>query len=110
MFSKDQEIERLNKIKLIMSVIWKSNSIKDISGKTGISTSSIQRYLNNDELLREAGFTRDDILEVNKWLLTSKKNGLSRGGKKTQSKYGGSYTRIDDGKFSGIIDSAKKKR
>ena len=110
MFSKEQEIERLNKISLIMSVIWESTSIKDISDKTKISTSSIQRYLNNDDLLREAGLTSDDILEVRKWLLNSKMNGLSTGGKKTQSKYGGSYTRVDDGKFSGILDSAKKKR
>ena len=109
MFSREQEIERLNRIKTIMGVIWQSSSIKEIHEKTKISTSSIQRYLNNDKLLKEAGFTNEDILEVKKWLLNSKLNGLSRGGKKTQTKYGDSYTRIADGKFSGIANSGRKK-
>ncbi|MEE3343194.1 MAG: hypothetical protein VZS44_03800 [Bacilli bacterium] len=108
MFNEKQSIERLNKIKAILEVIWESDNIKDISNKTKIATSSIQRYLNNDDLLREAGADDKDILKIKKWLLNAKMNGLSKGGKKTQSIYGDSYTRIGDGKFSGIGKNKKR--
>lgn len=109
MFNEEQVLERLNKVKNILNVVFESNSIKEVSNKTQISASSIQRYLNNEDLLREAGADDKDILRIKKWLLTAKLNGLSRGGKKTQSIYGNSYTRIEDGKFSGIVKNTRKK-
>ena len=102
MISKSQEIERLNKVKEIIKVIWTSNSIKEISIKTKIPTSTIQRYLNNNSLLKEAGLFENDILRIKKWLIESKIKGLSKGGKTTQDKYKDSYTRIENGKYSGI--------
>ena len=102
MLSRKQEIERLNKIANIMLVMEHTNNISEISRLTGISTSSIQRYLNNYELLREAGLKDEDILNIKEWLSNAKRNGLSRGGKTSQKKYGDSYSRLNDGKFSGI--------
>ena len=108
MISHKQEVEILNKIKAIMEVIWESSSIKEISNKTKISTSSIQRYLNNSDLLRNAEFSNEDNFKVKNWLLNSKLNGLSKGGRTTQKEYGGSYIRKENGKFSGISNSRKK--
>ena len=102
MLSRVQEIERLNKIANIMLVMEHTNNINEISKLTGISTSSIQRYLNDDELLKEAGLENEDIANIKQWLKNAKRDGLSRGGKISQKKYGDSYSRLNDGKFSGI--------
>ena len=50
MLSKKQEEERLEKFIKILDVLPSCESILEISTKTGIPTSTIQRYLNDKTL------------------------------------------------------------
>lgn len=102
MFSKKQEIERLNKLKEIIEVLDSVNNIKEISELTKIPTSTIQRYLNNEDLLKDFGLNENDINNIKNWLQKAKARGLSNGGKTSQERYKNSYSRLDNGKFSGI--------
>ena len=52
MISNAQQIERLNKVKQIISALPTCNTIGEINQITDISTSSIQRYLNKHELIQ----------------------------------------------------------
>ena len=80
MRSKEQEIEMLKKTALILSLLPITDSIKEISKKTGIPTSTIQRYLNNEELIKEVlkiTNSKDSYEElsirIKEWLKNSKK-------------------------------------
>ena len=100
MISKGQEIERLNKVKDIISKLRDCISIKEISIKTNIPTSTIQRYLNNTKLLKESGLHDEDINNINTWLRNAKRIGLSKGGKNSQEKY--TYDRDNFGHYNGM--------
>ena len=54
MLSRGQQIEKLENVKMVVSLFLSNDnlSIKDISKKTGISRSSVQRYL-HDPLIQE---------------------------------------------------------
>lgn len=106
MRSKDQEVEMLKKTAQILSVLPITNSIKEISEKTGISTSTIQRYLNNEELIKEVlkitkiSESYEELsLRIKEWLKKSKKEGHKRGGANSQSLH--SFSKDDEGKFLG---------
>lgn len=101
MLSEEQQIERLIKIRNIIEVLIDSKNINEISKKTKIPTSTIQRYLNNHELLKGIGFSDEDIGRINIWLQNARTEGLSRGGKTSQARYKDNYSRLSDGKFSG---------
>lgn len=106
MRSKEQEIEMLEKLSKILRELPTAKSIKDISQKTNIPTSTVQRYLNKKDLITE-------FLEVNKSnenyeqineeikekLSTYKSEGHRRGGQISQEKYG--YSKGEAGKFTG---------
>ena len=49
MNKKEQEIEMLKRLSLILKELQNSKTIRDISEKTGIPTSTIQKYLNKKE-------------------------------------------------------------
>lgn len=100
MLSNEQVIERMKKVRSILDELNNSSSIKEISEKTKIPTSTIQRYLNNNKLLKECGLTDNDIANINTWLSNSKKSGLSKGGKNSQEKY--TYNRDNSGHYTGI--------
>ena len=101
----------LKKTAQILSVLPITNSIKEINEKTGIPTSTIQRYLNNEELIKEVlkiTNSKDSYEElsirIKEWLKRSKKSGNMRGGQKSQNLH--SFSKDGEGKFLG----AGKKR
>ncbi len=108
MLSKAQKLEILEKMYQILKRMNDSTSISEISTKTKIPKSTIQRYLNKEEYYEF--LVEEHILDYEKanklmtsareWLESSKKNGLKKGGKNTQLIHG--YTKKKDGKFSGI--------
>lgn len=112
MRSKEQEIEMLKKTALILSLLPITNSIKVISEKTDIPTSTIQRYLNNEELIKEVlkiTNSKDSYeelsIKIEEWVKNSKKAGNRRGGKTSQSLH--SFSKDEEGKFLG---SGKSRR
>jgi DNA-directed RNA polymerase, sigma subunit (sigma70/sigma32) len=78
-----------------------SASISEISDKTGISKSSVQRYLNHPDIvgftIKLTGKTVKEQLEQNMLL------GRSKGGKNTFSKY--DHVKNKDGRFSGLVET-----
>lgn len=110
MISNEQRIERLKKLSNILKVMPECSSIGEISEKTKIPTSTIQRYLNNKKLFVELFLEEEKIdsnfengisvyEQVQSFLKDSKKAGLSKGGIKSQQLYG--YSKDEDGKFQG---------
>lgn len=121
MVSEKQRIEMLRKLSSILMVLNSCHNIDEITRKTGIPSSTVQRYLNRkdllfgllkDEGLFETTFQKsqtaipntyqfvEQTFEQNKeWLQNSKKEGLSRGGLESQRKYG--YSKNEVGKFNG---------
>lgn len=109
MLSEEQRIEKLRKLSLILRVFPNCKSIGEISEKTNILTSTIQRYLNDKKMFVE--FFVQDIKvsqleeiektyeEVQEFLKKSKGEGLSKGGKKSQELHG--YKKDKYGKFKG---------
>ncbi len=108
MVSKKQRLEMIDKLKTIILSIPDCSNINDISLKTSIPTSTIQRYLNKKDLFLELADIYDNVdklyINVQEWLKEAKINGRSRGGTTSQSRY--SYSREENGKFLCI---AKKK-
>lgn len=54
MIKKEQQKIKLQQTKTILKVLPKSNSIRDVSKKTGISESTIQNILHQPILIAEA--------------------------------------------------------
>ena len=108
MMSKEQLYEKIKKIRLILMEINSCKNIKEISEKTNISRSSIQRYLNDYEFLLSNDLcTIDDCKKINNWLKVAKNEGVSRGGKNSQAKHG--YEKNEEGKFTGNKTSSRKR-
>ena len=106
MRSKDQEIEMLKKTALILSLLPITSSIREINERTGISTSTIQRYLNNEELIKEVltiTNSKENYEEISSkikaWLRKSKSEGHKRGGISSQVLH--SFSKDEEGKFLG---------
>lgn len=110
MLSKKQEEERLEKFIKILDVLPNCESILEISTKTGIPTSTIQRYLNDKTLFNmyttkeELSFFNlekaDKIYEnVQIFLALSKRKGQKKGGIHSQKL--NSYSKDENGKFIG---------
>jgi len=89
----------LERIRKEISLINECNSISELSNKTGIPTSTIQRDLNDYNRVVEI-FGKDVFDEIQNWLKTSKKIGLSNGGKKSQQLY--NYEKDELGHFKGV--------
>ena len=85
----------------------KLDLIKEVEEITGIPSSTIQRYLSREDYFKElAGeglLSPENVPKALKytqdWLKTSKRAGLSRGGKTSQERYG--FQKTEDGKFNG---------
>lgn len=112
MKSREQELAMLNKVKLILSLYQNTSSIREISEQTNIPTSTIQRYLNNEELIREVlTITKSKesyeelSLKIKEWLKKSKAEGHKRGGVNSQNLH--SFSKDEEGKFLG---SGNKRR
>lgn len=98
MNKREQEIEMLKKLTIILKEMPTSKSIRDISEKTGISTSTIQKYLNKKEYIikfletTESSKTYGELSdEIKEWLQTAKKEGPYKG-INTLKEQGGYYS------------------
>ena len=105
MLSEAQKREIMEKLIKVLKELKTSESIKEISKKTNIPTSNIQRYLNDEKLIEEAlnemkeGNYKEWLLVIRKWLENSKKLGNSLGGRNSQTLH--SFLKDEDGKFLG---------
>lgn len=84
--NKEEEIKRLKKIELIISLLPESNSIRDISKKTKIPESTIQKLLHKPVLIAQAlGLNNDPetineiTTKIQEWFIKNKKEGSKRG-------------------------------
>lgn len=111
MKKSEQRLKMLDRLSTILNYLPTSKSIRDISIKTNIPTSNIQRYLNNETLIKEALIEMKEVnykewlLVIRGWLENSKKSGNRRGGKNSQTLH--SFSKGEDGKSLG---SGKKRK
>lgn len=75
----------------------KVNNLNELSALLDISTSSLQRYLNEDS---KGLVSEKEYLEIKKWLINAKREGLKTGGTTSQELY--NFLRDESGKFNGI--------
>ena len=108
MISEEQLYEKIKRIKLLLSEINNSKNIKELSEKTRIPKSSVQRYLNDyDFLISNDLCTIDDLKTIRNWLKIAKNEGVSRGGKISQTRHG--YEKNEKGEFTGNKSSNRTK-
>lgn len=86
MNKKEQEIEMLKRLSLILKELQNSKTIRDISEKTGIPTSTIQKYLNKKEYIEKflettkSTKTYEEVSEnIKAWLVQAKLEGPIKG-------------------------------
>ena len=107
MINDRQRMEILRKLSIILNATKTCKNIGEIEKITGIPSSTIQRYLNREDYfldLANADLLKYDNVETainytKKWLESSKKEGIRRGGITSQEKYG--YQKNENGKFEG---------
>lgn len=75
----------------------KVNNLNELSALLDMSTSSLQRYLNEDS---KKFVSEKKYLEIKKWLINAKHEGLKAGGTTSQALY--NYLKDESGKFDGI--------
>lgn len=75
----------------------KVNNLNELSALLDMSTSSLQRYLNEDS---KKFVSEKEYLEIKKWLINAKHEGLKAGGTTSQALY--NYLKDESGKFDGI--------
>ena len=90
----EQRLKMLDRLSLILKHLPTSNSIRDISIKTNIPTSTIQSYLHNDKLISELlglDINSDEYKEftstIKSWLDRAKKDGPIYGNKVLDNRY-----------------------
>ena len=83
MLSYEQKEEKLKKVKLVVDTFLASDgTIEEVASKTGITSSSVQRYLNDVAFIKEAYPHEfiDKIILIRAKLIKNKKDGLKKGG------------------------------
>ena len=107
MVSNAQKLEMLQKLSTILREMKTCTNISEVSERTGIPTSTIQRYLNRPDYFQELssnGLLKPEnvpkALEFTKeWLVRAKQEGLKRGGETSQDRHG--YAKGKGGHFKG---------
>ena len=94
MIKLEQRLNMLDRLATILEYLPTSKSIRDISIKTNIPTSTIQVYLHNDGLISELlglDINSDEYKEfkstINIWLSIAKKEGPKYGNKVLSKRY-----------------------
>ena len=92
MTKKEQQKIKLQQAKAILEILPQSNSIRDVSKKTGISESTIQNILHQPTLIAEALVLNNDLetikqinIKINEWFKKNKYEGFRRGAIISQS-------------------------
>ena len=90
----EQRLKMLDRLSLILKHLPTSNSIRDISIKTNIPTSTIQSYLHNDKLISElldldtlSDEYKEFISTIKAWLDKAKKEGPRYGKEVLEKRY-----------------------
>jgi len=103
MISNSQHVEKIQRISKVVDtfLFYEDISINELSKITNISSSTIQRDLNNLEYIEIVyGSRSKEVFEkINEKLKKNKKNGLSRGG--ITSTINNEPIRDANGKFTG---------
>ena len=103
MLSEEQHMHKLKRIKFVVnSFLEQENiSIKELSNNIGISSSTIQRDLNDIDFITliYGEKSKEILIKINNKLKKNKINGLSRGG--INSTINNEPIRDEDGKFIG---------
>ena len=101
MLSKAQEIEINEKVlKVAREFINTGYSIEEVSNVTGISKSSVQRYLNDEKRIVNL-LGHDSYNKIQEMLKVNKQEGLSKGG--SISTTNNTPIRDENGKFAGNV-------
>lgn len=99
MLSTAQRKEKeMNISRTVKAFLETKKSNEELSKELGISSSSVGRYLNDEEYICEL-FGYETFLAIQQILEDNKKKALSKGGKVTQSRY--YQTRDSIGKYTG---------
>ena len=103
MISHAQHVEKLERVKKVIDTFlsYEDISINELSKITKISSSTIQRDLNDLDYIRMVygGRSKEVFEKISERLKKNRKNGLSRGG--TISTTNNIPTRDENGKFTG---------
>lgn len=90
----EQRLKMLDKLSIILAYLPTSNSIRDISIKTNIPTSTIQEYLHNERLISEllgldtlSDEYKEFISTIQAWLDKAKKEGPRYGKEVLEKRY-----------------------
>lgn len=104
MINAEQHLRMLEKLSDILKALPNSKNINEVSKKTNIPTSTIQRYLNRKDLILELTnydikLTTEILEKIHEWLKKAKKEGNQKGGVTSQTMY--HYSKDKYGKFNG---------
>ena len=102
MLSDEQQMEKKKSVEKVVTQFLKSKkTIKEISAETGIPTSSVQRYLNDESYIREIFGSRANLIieEIHRKLDQNKLEGHVLGGQTYAQNY--EATRGYSGLFTG---------
>ena len=100
MLSEKQAAEKAKRILLAAKTFMENDfSLAEVEKATGISSSSVQRYLHDEELIALVGLPNYEIIQQK--LLVIKKDALSKGGK--NSAINNDFTKDELGRFTGSI-------
>ena len=102
MLSNRQQEEKKDKIKIVVNSFLKGKkTIVEIEKETGISSSSVQRYLKEYDYIKEIYGTNAEFIieEIQRKLQENKKEGLSKGG--TNFAKNNISTKDEKGHFTG---------
>lgn len=104
MINAELHLRMLEKMSQILEALPTSKNINEISQKTNIPTSTIQRYLSREDLILtltnyDLKLTTEIMQKNKEWLQRAKKEGTQKGGKISQEMY--HFSKDESGKFNG---------
>ena len=102
MLSEEQQLIKKEKIKIVVeSFLKEKKTIDEIFIETKISSSSVQRYLNDAEYIKEIYGANSEFIieEIQRKLQKNKEEGLSKGG--TNFAKNNISTKDENGHFTG---------
>ena len=98
MLSEEQLRIKIERVKKELEAINMCKNIREISEMTGIPTSTIQRDLNNKNLI--VSLTSEELFDsLQEWLKIAKQFGTINGGKNSQELHG--FEKDSEGHFKG---------
>ena len=91
-----QIAEKYEKLRIALKNYKLTKNLTELSKRTGIPTSSLQRYLKDDS---KKVVSKKEYEAIVEWLSLAKLNGLKNGGKNSQLNHG--FSKDENGHFLG---------